>query len=466
MALPDLTGQNIENTYQRVLQTDGVNVYDGTGSLFVLPSANTSSLLVTASATSNQITFTKGDASQFTITVDTGSASTITGANQQVLFISGSEATGSNNLLFDYASNTLTIDGELVVTSRIDTANFVLKNSSDVKTVDWQSKFLYNSSTTLVLDWERLRQFDNSFVISVHWDNRNLHDANATIVLDWNSCQQFDPSRFLSIDWAARGLYNSATTLVLDWEKQRQFDPSGLLSTDWAVRGLHDTNESQSLNWSTRELSGPSGNTTLDWTTDNVARVTGSLVLTGSLDVTGSAFIRNLSDTPQTNVVTIDSTTGQLFLTASSALGGGGGADALDDLSDVAITSPVDGEALIYNAGIWQNGNPVSASYALTASYALNGGGGGGGVTVLKKENITFASSSWVSASLYEYTYTDIDIAASSSIVDFTPNTASIATVIGAVVYPTVVVTAGSASFYAANQPADDITGELVITNI
>ncbi len=32
----DLTGQNIETTYQRVLQTDGVNIYDGTGSLFII----------------------------------------------------------------------------------------------------------------------------------------------------------------------------------------------------------------------------------------------------------------------------------------------------------------------------------------------------------------------------------------------------------------------------------------------
>ena len=29
----DLTGQNIETTYQRVLQTDGASIYDGTGSL-------------------------------------------------------------------------------------------------------------------------------------------------------------------------------------------------------------------------------------------------------------------------------------------------------------------------------------------------------------------------------------------------------------------------------------------------
>ena len=31
----DFTGQNIEDTYQRVLQTDGTDLYDGTGSLAV-----------------------------------------------------------------------------------------------------------------------------------------------------------------------------------------------------------------------------------------------------------------------------------------------------------------------------------------------------------------------------------------------------------------------------------------------
>ena len=36
MALPDLTGQNIQDTYQRVLQTDGGTLRDGTGSLVTL----------------------------------------------------------------------------------------------------------------------------------------------------------------------------------------------------------------------------------------------------------------------------------------------------------------------------------------------------------------------------------------------------------------------------------------------
>ena len=35
MALPDLTGQNIQDTYQRVLQTDNGAITDGTGSLLI-----------------------------------------------------------------------------------------------------------------------------------------------------------------------------------------------------------------------------------------------------------------------------------------------------------------------------------------------------------------------------------------------------------------------------------------------
>ena len=40
MALPDLTGQNIQDTYKRVIHTDGTNLYDGTGSLFTVVSAS------------------------------------------------------------------------------------------------------------------------------------------------------------------------------------------------------------------------------------------------------------------------------------------------------------------------------------------------------------------------------------------------------------------------------------------
>ena len=152
----DFTGQNIENTYQRVLQTDGTFVYDGTGSLvninlsgstidtssfvttssfnsftssiqsqvdsltnatssyilisqtssmsvlsssFALTASYVPDALVTASVNSNVITFTKGDTSQFSITVSTGSSGTIdtssfatTGSN---IFIGNQIITGS-----------------------------------------------------------------------------------------------------------------------------------------------------------------------------------------------------------------------------------------------------------------------------------------------------------------------------------------------------------------------------------
>jgi hypothetical protein len=67
----DLTGQNIENTYQRVLQTpDGTTFYDGTGSLVTLPSADVSGLVTTSSFNA----FTSS-INQFTSSYNTGSFS-------------------------------------------------------------------------------------------------------------------------------------------------------------------------------------------------------------------------------------------------------------------------------------------------------------------------------------------------------------------------------------------------------
>jgi hypothetical protein len=50
MGLPDLTGLNIEDTYERILQTDGIFIYDGTGSIVnISNSINTGSFAVTGS---------------------------------------------------------------------------------------------------------------------------------------------------------------------------------------------------------------------------------------------------------------------------------------------------------------------------------------------------------------------------------------------------------------------------------
>ena len=70
--LLDLTGQNIENTYQRVLQTDGTFIYDGTGSLFTISGTggniDTGSFATTGSNTfiGNQIVTGSLTATSFT----------------------------------------------------------------------------------------------------------------------------------------------------------------------------------------------------------------------------------------------------------------------------------------------------------------------------------------------------------------------------------------------------------------
>jgi hypothetical protein len=81
----DLTGQNIENTYQRVLQTpDGINMYDGTGSLFT----------VTAVASAG-------------------------GSNTQIQFNSASLLSGSSNFSFDYTTNNVNLTGSIILTDSI-----------------------------------------------------------------------------------------------------------------------------------------------------------------------------------------------------------------------------------------------------------------------------------------------------------------------------------------------------------
>jgi hypothetical protein len=79
----DLTGENIENTYQRVLQTpDGVNIFDGTGSAF-------------------------------TVTAVAAPA----GPDKSVQFNDAGTTSGSGNFTFDKINNIVNLTGSLIATS-------------------------------------------------------------------------------------------------------------------------------------------------------------------------------------------------------------------------------------------------------------------------------------------------------------------------------------------------------------
>jgi hypothetical protein len=189
----DFTNQNIEDTYQRVLQTDGTNIYDGTGSLFtvtavaapagpnqsiqfndagttsgsgdfifdkttnvvsltgsinalygftgsLLGTAATASYtpnaLVTGSITANVITLTKGDGSSFNLTVDTGSGGTSTPTGSLLVTASAT----LNQITFtkgDTSQFTITVDTGSI--SPIDTGSFVTTSSFNSFTSSYNS---------------------------------------------------------------------------------------------------------------------------------------------------------------------------------------------------------------------------------------------------------------------------------------------------------------------------------------
>ena len=144
MALPDLTGQNIENTYQRVLQTDGVNVYDGTGSLVTLQ--------YTGSFT--------GDGSGLTgITAVAAPA----GPDQSIQYNNGGAFSGSSTFTFDSSTDTVNLSGDLDVKNKIETLNRILIDSSRLTSIDWENRVGYfNDGTTVLLDWGSQKLYDTA----------------------------------------------------------------------------------------------------------------------------------------------------------------------------------------------------------------------------------------------------------------------------------------------------------------
>jgi len=88
-----------------------------------------------------------------------------------------------------------------------------------------------------------------------------------------------------------------------------------------------------------------------------------------NLEVSGTISFPSLTNESKDWVVTYDTASGQLFYTASSAIGGGGSPVNTSAFVTTASFNNYTGSSSSQFAG--------TASYATTASYALNGGGGG-----------------------------------------------------------------------------------------
>jgi hypothetical protein len=85
--------------------------------------------------------------------------------------------------------------------------------------------------------------------------------------------------------------------------------------------------------------------------------------------------------------------------------------------------------------------------------------------TYITTTGVTFTSSGWTynsGTTYYEYTYSNGDII-TTSIVDFTPDSASLYTALTSRVQPLNTVSAGSSIFYSQYAPSGNITGTINI---
>jgi hypothetical protein len=146
MPITSFSGSAISSTYQRIVQTDGTYLADGTGSILNIlnitasyalnaegGSTNTGSLLTTASVNLNTITFTKGDGSTFPITVNTGSG-------------------GGGGSTFPYTGSAI-ITGSLIVTgSIVSTQGFTgsLLGTSSYSNQSLSSSYAITASNTVL----------------------------------------------------------------------------------------------------------------------------------------------------------------------------------------------------------------------------------------------------------------------------------------------------------------------------
>jgi len=389
----DLTGQNIENTYQRILQTpDGVNIYDGTGSAFtVTATINTSSLVTTSSFNA----FT-ASINIFTSSYNTGSFSgsfngTASTASyyQEIdpIFVAKSASlatTGSNNF-----NGNQTITGSLTISgSQITTGSLrVIDPINGFNIISDQGWLL--SGGQLSVNWGSRTLNDSGGNTSVDWINKTLTGARVTV--DWgNTLLQDNSTANPSIDWEQRYLYASdGTTPHLGWNSISHMEfPSTIESPITRILGMDDSNRvywTASSNIGGGSSTTPGGfNTQIQYNNSNTFGGVSTLTYDGiTLRATGSftgSFVGNLTGTASwANSVTSASYTAtasrlnadntsifgsgnRMTITASNGIIMNAGSPGVDLQSKITVTGDViPGPPYTNNTSSWSLGSSTTA---------------------------------------------------------------------------------------------------------
>lgn len=133
------------------------------------------------------------------------------------------------------------------------------------------------------------------------------------------------------------------------------------------------------------------------------------ITLSGSMTITGSVLLNGLSTTSQTNVITYDTTSGQLFYTASSAVGGGSiNTGSLGNTTISGSLTVTGSTTLIGNttvSGSITSTGGFTGSLNGTASWAQNVVGGGASVAGNNYEIQFNSASAFQANSNFKFNY-------------------------------------------------------------
>lgn len=148
---------------------------------------NTGSLLLTASATNNVITFTKGDASTFNVTVNTGSGGDISALNQATASLN--QFTQSANIrLNNLESTTASINSSITQLNASSASQQVSINALNTFTASQSTASIVTSITNL-----------NSFTSSANVRLSNLETTTASLNTSVSNLNGFSASALSSI---------------------------------------------------------------------------------------------------------------------------------------------------------------------------------------------------------------------------------------------------------------------------
>ena len=344
---------DITNLEGSRVTTSSYNAF--TGSVLTTLSFNsfTSSIVTTSSFnafTSSVVTTSSFNA--FTASVITTGSST---ANQSItgsLIISGSGLIVSGAI---YVQNLTSASQTFVVTYNTSSGQLYYTASSAIQTTPTPSYLIYSGSVTASVNVGTGNVFtvasgstpitlltlkENQLIITGSTANQSTLISSSGVFLSRTS----DGTYVSNITANGNMFYNTRNTHQFKNNAVNSLwiFESGNVQIATQAGDLEDTSGFKLY------INGSSASGSFN--ANNILTVSGSNVtISGSLNTTGSVFFRGLTTSTQVNVVTVDTASGQLYYTASSAIGGGS-----TNLSSLIFSGSVTASVNVTGSSIFQ----------------------------------------------------------------------------------------------------------------